>query len=145
MSGSGGPVFQQLTLVVTDMDAAMDFWRRLGLAPDVTPGGVHARADLGPGVIIEWDTAGFAAQWDSGSPGPSAGGIIVGFEVATREAVDDLYAELTAADYRGHQRPYDTFWGVRYAIVDDPDGNPAGIMSPVEADRKFWPPTQAPS
>jgi catechol 2,3-dioxygenase-like lactoylglutathione lyase family enzyme len=139
-----GPVFKQLTLVVSDMDAALAFWRRLGLVPDITPGGIHASADLAPGLIIEWDTAGFAARWDSGSPGASAGGIIVGFAVASREAVDDLYAELTAAGYRGHQRPYDTFWGARYAIVDDPDGNAAGIMSPVEDDRKSWPPAPAP-
>ena len=51
----------------------------------------------------------------------------------------------TAAGYHRHQRPYDGFWGARYAIVDDPDGNAAGLMSPVEADRKFWSPTHAPS
>jgi uncharacterized glyoxalase superfamily protein PhnB len=138
------PAFSQITLVVTDMDAAMAFWRRLGLAPEVTPGGVHARADLAPGLIIEWDAAGFAAQWDSSSRGAQGGGSIVGFEVPSREAVDDLYTELTAAGYHGHQRPYDTFWGARYAIVDDPDGHAAGLMSPVDDDRKFWPPAPAP-
>ena len=26
--------------------------------------------------------------------------------------------------------PIDAFWGARYAIVDDPDGNHVGIMGP---------------
>jgi catechol 2,3-dioxygenase-like lactoylglutathione lyase family enzyme len=144
MSGSSGPVFKQLNLVVTDMDAALAFWRRLGLAPRLTPDGQHADAELTSGLDIEWDTAEFAPQWDTGTRGASAGSLIIGFEVPSREAVDALYDELTGAGYYGHQRPYDGFWGARYAIVDDPDGNSAGLMSPVEADRKFWPPTQAP-
>ena len=30
------------------------------------------------------------------------------------------------------QEPYDAFWGARYAVVSDPDGNGVGIMSPVD-------------
>lgn len=138
-----GPTFSQLSLVVTDMAAALAFWRRLGLTPETSPDGAHASAQLSGDLIIEWDTAEFAAVWDSGTRRP-AGGVIVGFEVPSRQAVDDLYDELTAAGYHGHQRPYDAFWGARYAIVDDPDGNAAGLMSPIGASRKFWPPAQAP-
>ena len=29
--------------------------------------------------------------------------------------------ELTGVGYRGHQPPYDAFWGSRYAIVEDRD------------------------
>ena len=96
------------------------------------------------GLSIEWDTVESAQVWDSGSrPGP--GSVVIGFAVPAREAVDELYAELTAAGYRGHQRPYDTFWGARYAIIDDPDGNAVGIMSPVEDDRRNWPPQPPPA
>ena len=56
-----------------------------------------------------------------------------------------MYGDLVAAGYRGRQPPYDAFWGARYAIVDDPDGNGVGLMSPIEADRKFWPPATPPS
>jgi len=52
--------------------------------------------------------------------------------------------ELTAAGYRGQQRPYDAFFGARYAVVEDPDGNPVGLMSPVEPARRSSPPTPAP-
>jgi hypothetical protein len=34
------------------------------------------------------------------------------------------------AGYVIHLEPIDAFWGARYAIIDDPDGNHIGIMSP---------------
>jgi catechol 2,3-dioxygenase-like lactoylglutathione lyase family enzyme len=138
-------VFSQLTLVVSDMDAALAFYRQLGLDPAVTPDGVHAKASLPGGLAIEWDSAEFAALWDSGSRGPVAGGVVLGFSVPARQAVDDLYGELTAAGYAGRQQPYDAFWGARYAIVDDPDGNGVGLMSPTDDEHKSWPPAPAPA
>jgi catechol 2,3-dioxygenase-like lactoylglutathione lyase family enzyme len=145
MTDSDGPVFSQLNLVVNDMKATTAFWRRLGLSPEVTPDGAHATADLPGGLHIEWDTPEFAAQWDSGSRGPLGGGTVFGFAVATRQAVDDMYADLTGAGYRGRQVPYDAFWGSRYAIVEDPDGNPVGLMSPMEDEFRSRPPQQAPA
>ena len=44
-------------------------------------------------------------------------------EAAGFEAVDETYRELTDAGHRARQPPYDAFWGARYAIVEDPDGN----------------------
>jgi uncharacterized glyoxalase superfamily protein PhnB len=137
-------VFTQLNIVVADMTATLDFYQRLGLDPTVTPDGAHAEASLPGGLSIEWDGAEFAAVWDSGSRGPAGGSVVLGFRLPTRQAVDDLYAELTGAGYHGRQVPYDAFWGSRYAIVDDPDGNGVGLMNPIEADRRYWPPTPAP-
>jgi catechol 2,3-dioxygenase-like lactoylglutathione lyase family enzyme len=145
MTDGAAPVFAQLNIVVADMAAALAFYQRLGLTPTGTPDGAHAKASLPGGLAIEWDSADFASVWDSGSRGPAAGSIVLGFNLPTRQAVDDLYAELTGAGYHGRQRPYDVFWGSRYAIVDDPDGNGVGLMSPIEADRRHWPPTSAPA
>ena len=65
--------------------------------------------------------------------------------LASRVAVDDRYAALTATDYRGRQLPFDAFWGAQYAIVADPDGNDVGLMSPVEEYRRTWPPQPSPT
>jgi catechol 2,3-dioxygenase-like lactoylglutathione lyase family enzyme len=145
MTDANGPVFSQLNLVVSDMEATTAFWRRLGLSPMVTPDLAHAAADLPGGLHIEWDSAEFAAQWDSGSRGASGGSTVFGFAVSNRQVVDDLYADLTAAGYRGRQVPYDAFWGSRYAIVEDPDGHPVGLMSPMEDEYRSRPPQQAPA
>ena len=57
---------------------------------------------------------------------------MVGFKLASSDAVDALYADLTGAGYRGQQAPYNAFWGSRYAVVEDPDGNPVGLMGPMD-------------
>ncbi len=38
------------------------------------------------------------------------------------------------------QDPYDAFWGARYAVVSDPDGNGVGIMSPPDPAMRTAPP-----
>ena len=57
---------------------------------------------------------------------------------------DERYAQLTSAGYLGRQPPFDAFWGARYAIVADPDGNDVGLMSPMEESRRTWPPARSP-
>ena len=69
--------------------------------------------------------------YNAGWAGSGAeGATLIGFRVATRDAVDETYDRLTAAGYLGLQEPYDAFWGARYAIVADPDGRQVGLMSP---------------
>ena len=63
-------------------------------------------------------------------------GAVIGFRVESRDEVDRLFTDLTGAGYRGQQPPYDAFWGARYAIVEDPDGNAVGIMSPSDPERR---------
>ena len=145
MTDAHGPVFRQINLVVADLTASLAFYRRLGLTPTAGPDGGHAEASLADGLSLEWDTVQGAATWDSGSRGAVAGSTVLGFSLPSRPAVDDLYGELTGAGYQGHQVPYDAFWGGRYAIVDDPDGNAVGLMSPIDPDRKYWPPTSPPA
>jgi catechol 2,3-dioxygenase-like lactoylglutathione lyase family enzyme len=139
------PLLNQLNMVVGDMEATVAFYRRLGLAVEVAPGGAHATARMPNGLSLEFDTRDFVPQWDSGWNGGTGGSTVLGFGVASREAVEEIYADLTQAGYRAHQMPYDAFWGARYAIVDDPDGNGVGIMSPAEESRKFWPPGSPPA
>jgi uncharacterized glyoxalase superfamily protein PhnB len=51
-------------------------------------------------------------------------------DVSDRESVDRLHAELTAAGRASRQEPFDAFFGSRYAVVEDPDGNLVGLKSP---------------
>ena len=71
--------------------------------------------------------------------------VVLGFAVASREAVDEIYTDLTGAGHAARQPPYDALWGARYAIVEDPDGNNVGLMSPIEDSRKSWPPQPPPA
>jgi uncharacterized glyoxalase superfamily protein PhnB len=65
--------------------------------------------------------------------------VVLGFSFPSREAVDERYADLVGAGYVGRQPPYDAFWGARYAVVQDPDGNDVGLMSPVDPTKRSVP------
>ncbi len=127
-------VFDQVNLVVRDVQRSADFYGRLGVALD--GGGPPSWAShhrSGPardgGASFDLDSLPFAAQWG----GAERLGPVLGFRVQAREDVDRLYAELTAAGHAGRQPPYDAFWGSRIAVVQDPDGNLVSLMSPSEA------------
>jgi len=137
----GRPTLNQLNLVARDMNATLAFYRRLGLEIDADAGEDHVAVRLPNGLLLEFDSIKFVSQWDTGWRGSTGGSTVLGFALASRDDVDRLYADTVAAGHRGRQPPYDAFWGARYAIVDDPDGNGVGLMSPIESARKFWPPS----
>jgi uncharacterized glyoxalase superfamily protein PhnB len=45
--------------------------------------------------------------------------------------VDATYAGFVEAGSVGHLAPWDAFWGQRYAIVLDPDGNHIELFAPL--------------
>ena len=126
------PAPDQFNLVVSNMDATVAFYRRLGITiPDTDPPfqAHHRTAQLDGGVDLDFDSSEFARRWNTGWRGGMG---VLGFKVATRQQVDKIYDDLIGAGYRGQQPPYDAFWGARYAVVEDPDGNAVGIMSPID-------------
>jgi catechol 2,3-dioxygenase-like lactoylglutathione lyase family enzyme len=129
----------QINLVVSNMAASVTFYRLLGLnIPDTDPAWQdhHRTAEVNDGLDVDFDSDQFARHWNHGWAGGRA---VIGFKVEGRERVDELYRELTQAGYRAQQEPYDAFWGARYAVLEDPDGNPVGIMSPVDPERRSDP------
>ena len=144
------PVLDQINLVVDDMDATLAFYRRLGVdvpAAHSDPSfGAHTSAQFPNGMDLDFDDKQLAALYSAGwrAPGAEPPRAVMTFRVGTRDAVDALFADLTGAGYPGVQVPFDAFWGARYAIVADPDGNHVGFMSPSEDSHRQWPPTQSP-
>ncbi len=143
----------QLNLVCRDVDATLAFYRALGLQIHEAPRGAdgirHARASLPDGVLLEFDNETLArvynAGWRQSAADPhSQSRSVIGFMVATRADVDRHYAALIDAGYAERQCPFDAFWGARYAIVADPDGRDVGLMSPLEEQRRIWPPAVSP-
>lgn len=143
------PVLNQLNIVARDFDATVAFYRRLGLdVADMpaSPDGIrHAEVTLANGFVLEFDNLALARVYNAAWRKADSSRALIGFSVPTRAADDALYAELTAAGYEGRQPPYDTFWGARYAVIADPDGNDVGIMSPLDNARRSWPPKQSPA
>lgn len=127
--------FSSVDLVVSNVLKSVEFYRQLGIdIPENAIWGdgkeVHhvevSGGDSSAGLALDSETMtkGYDAAWPGGT------GSVMIFSVSTRDDVDAKYAELTGAGFESHMPPADVFWGSRYAIVDDPDGNHVGIMSP---------------
>lgn len=140
-----GARFSQINLVARDMAATLAFYRRLGL--EIPEGGVwqvgghahHAKADGAGSVDLEFDSRRLAQAYNAGFAA-ERGRVVIGVELASRDAVDELWTGLLEEGAQGLQPPYDAFWGARYAMVEDPDGNPVGLSSPVDPARRTGPP-----
>ena len=141
-----GPTFNLVDLVASDYDATIAFYRQLGVTVhDGPPGDIrHAHLEFGD-LEIHIDNEHLAGLYNSSWRAGEQSRVIVGFRVATRDEVDERYAEMISAGYASAQPPYDTFWGARYAVIVDPDGTHVGLMSPPEDARKYWPPDPAPT
>ena len=134
----------QLNLVVRDVQACRTFYARLGVDFEDEQDPVWAdhhvsgsHTDRIP-LDVDLDSTSFVHKWDQGWPGGP--GLVIGFKVDRREEVDELVAALAADGVPVQQEPFDAFWGARYAVVSDPDGNGVGIMSPVDPARRSQPP-----
>ena len=124
------PTLNFIGLIVTDMGRTLDFYRALGVpVPDGADGEPHVEAVL-PGFKLAWDTeetiASFNPDWKAVE---GAGRVGLAFECDSPAEVDRVYAELVAAGHHGAKEPWDAFWGQRYALVSDPDGNEVSLFA----------------
>ena len=59
--------------------------------------------------------------------------MFLSFQTGSPAEVDATYTALVGAGYEGHREPWDAFWGMRYAVVHDPDGNGVDLFTPLPA------------
>ena len=79
------PVFDQVNLVVSDMEASVAFYRRLGVdVPDTDPTWqAHHRSLAEDGdVDFDLDSVTFTSQWNEGASGNA--GAVIGFKLESR-------------------------------------------------------------
>lgn len=125
------PRLDLIGLVVADLGRSLAFYRRLGLPiPDGVDGEPHVEVRLPGGLRLVWDTVETVRSFDPGwSPPSGSSRIALAFDCDSPDGVDALYAELTGAGYPGHLKPWNAFWGQRYAVVHDPDGNAVDLFA----------------
>jgi catechol 2,3-dioxygenase-like lactoylglutathione lyase family enzyme len=121
-------------IVVGDMARALAFYRELGLEfaenADSQP---HAESQLPGGLRIGFDTIETVRSFDPDWTEPSGSSRIhLAFQCETPAAVDSIYKRLTGLGYEGNRDPWDAFWGQRYAVVDDPDGNGIDLFAQLD-------------
>ena len=127
------PRLDLIGIVVQDMAAALAFYRRLGFdIPSEADSEGHVEATAGR-LRVAWDTVEVVHSFDPKWTAPVGGQRIgLAFLCDSAADVDTTYHALVADGYAGHKEPWDAFWGQRYAVVRDPDGNPVDLFAPLD-------------
>ena len=119
-------------IVVSDMAKSLAFYRQLGLdVPASADGEGHVEVGLPGGLRLLFDTEdvvrSFHPDWTPTRGGRSG----LAFALPDPAGVDALHGELVAAGHHSELAPFDAFWGQRYAVLLDPDGNGVDLFAPL--------------
>ena len=126
------PTLDVVGLVVDDMARSLAFYRELGLdLPPEADAEPHAELALANGLRLTWDTVGTIQSFDTAWQPPAGGHGRIGlaFRCDSPAEVDAAYDKLVGLGHDGHLPPWDAFWGQRYAVVHDPDGNTVDLYA----------------
>ncbi|MFR9796833.1 VOC family protein [Streptomyces sp. MS06] len=129
------PRFDAVGLVVTDMAASVAFYRRLGFPfPPGAEHEPHAEAEPPGGIRLLLDTEDAVRSFHPAWRPPAGGGprTSLALRCAGPDEVDAVYEELVGAGSHGELKPWDAFWGQRYAVLHDPDGNAVDLFAALD-------------
>ena len=117
-------------MVVRDMASSLKFYRLLGLE---IPSGLetedHAEFVTSGGFRISWDTLKLIKSIFPDWVDPVGQRMTLAFKCSNAAEVDALYERVVQRGYQGHNAPWDAFWGQRYAVFVDPDGNHVDLFA----------------
>ncbi|MEV0226109.1 VOC family protein [Streptomyces sp. NPDC050704] len=125
------PRFDLIGLVVSDMAASLAFYRRLGLDfPEGSEEQPHVEADLPGGLRFALDTEETVRSFHPDWQAPTGSGRVgLAFLCDSPADVDATYDALVAAGHQPQLKPWNAEWGMRYAVVQDPDGNGVDLFA----------------
>lgn len=112
-----------ITLGVTDLARARQFYTSLGWRPATSPADDVVFFQAGGLVVGLWGRAALAddsAVQDTGG----WGGVTLAYNVRSPAEVDEAIEEARAAGARIGREPADTPWGGYSGVFIDPDGHP---------------------
>jgi predicted lactoylglutathione lyase len=112
-----------ITLGVSDLDRARDFYARLGWQSNTPPEQGVAFFQCGGMVVALWSRQELAK--DSGvEDGGGWGGITLAYNVGSPDDVDAVIEQARAAGADIPRAGAPTFWGGYSGVFVDPDGHP---------------------
>src|SRR6476619_4017607 len=111
-------------LRVRDSDASAEFYKRLGMAvPEKPPTYPHIPVQMAGKMTFFMDTR-YVHREDPDEEAKLGGyKVLFEFYMPSRAEVEAKYNEMVAYGYRSYHSPFETTFGMYFALVDDPDGN----------------------
>jgi uncharacterized protein len=112
-----------ITLGVSDLNRARQFYAALGWAPDGNASDDVAFYQAGGMVVALWSRSSLAED-SAVSDAGGWGGVTLAYNTRSTAEVDAVIEEARAAGARIGREPATTFWGGYSGVFIDPDGHP---------------------
>jgi uncharacterized glyoxalase superfamily protein PhnB len=126
------PELNAIGIAVSDLRRSMAFYRLLGADLRDGSGDGHVEARMPNGTRLMLDTEEiirtFLPEWTRANGNQ----VSLAFECASPAEVDEVYERVVAAGFEGEKKPWDAFWGQRYALVGDPEGVRVNLYAALE-------------
>lgn len=120
---------EMIGIVTQDMAGSLAFYRNIFTIPEGLENEGHVEIRLESGLRFAWDTV---AVMQSFEPHYTFTPKQVGAFLCENPAdVDKKYSDLLGKGDTSVKEPWDAFWGQRYALVADPDGNVLDLFAPL--------------
>ncbi len=118
-----------ISVVTQNMKESLAFYRHIFTIPEGLDNEGHVEITLDNGLRFAWDTV---AVMQSFEPHYSFAPKQVGAFLCDSPAqVDEQFRHLTNNGGKSVKEPWDAFWGQRYALLADPDGNVLDLFAPL--------------
>ena len=123
------PELNAVGVVASDMARSIAFYRALGAEMPETPDEGHVEAAMPNGTRLMLDSEEVLRSFREDWSRETGNQVALAFECASPAEVDEVYARVTGAGFRGEKEPWDAFWRQRYAQLRDPDGVPVDLYA----------------
>ena len=126
-----------IDIVVADMARALGFYRTLGLTvPDMQDDEVQIQVPTPGGATLGFLTEAMMKQAYPDWAQPVGQRVTFACRCDSAQELDETYARVIGAGYEGRREPWDAFWGQRYAMLSDPDGNRVDLFAAISPEGK---------
>ena len=120
-------------LTVQNMDASLEFYRRLGLTiPEENQEQPHVEVKMGNALTFFLDTRAIKRDNQASSESSETYHVLFEYLLKSQSAVEAKYAELISYGYQSYHAPFIFSNGMCFALVNDPDGNTILLSGDVE-------------
>jgi uncharacterized glyoxalase superfamily protein PhnB len=121
------PQLDAIGIVSADLARTRAFYRLLGV--EIAGGDDHVEATFPNGLRLMFDTEEVMRSFRPDWTRAAGNEVTLAFACSSPAEVDETYARVVAAGFRGEKEPWDAFWGHRYAQLADPDGVPVDLFA----------------
>lgn len=118
-------------IIVKDMEKSLDFYRTLGFEFPVTANQEDYVEINQGGIRLSFNTEKMVTPIFGKQEEPKGQRVELAFLCESSDELNQLHEKAIAKGYKSVKEPWDAFWGQRYCILEDCDGNLISLFFPL--------------